>query len=398
MSRIVFAWELGTNFGHISRFVPFIRELKERGHDVMLAVRELHHVQRIMNKKDIPIVQAPLWLPTVQGLPEPPLNYAEILLRFGYHDVRGLAGVVGAWRALLMLYRADMLIVSHAPTALLAARSMDIPAATLGAGFFLPPAVAPTPNMRYWTDIPNARLESSDAIVLKTINTILNSCGKPALNNLAALFDLKEQFLCTEPEIDHYPQRTGTKYWGGVNNAEMGQVHNWPDAEGKRVFIYMDLHHRDFVAVMEAVKALELSALVCVPGISDNMREQFSSDRVVISPSPIRFSGLLAQCDLAICHAGHGTVTSMLRAGVPLLLLPNHLEQFLLADRVRNIGAGELVNLDVFAPDYAELLKSMLDNPDYRTKAQQFAERYADRTLASQVSEIVTRIEELVAE
>ena len=148
MSRIVFAWELGANYGYISQFLPFARELRKRGHEVVMAVRELHHASRMLEDNNIPVMQAPLWLPTLQGLPDPPLNYAEILLRYGYHDPAGLAGVVSAWRAMLMLFRADVIIASHAPTALFAARSMGLTAAALGTGFSIPPRLNPTPNLR----------------------------------------------------------------------------------------------------------------------------------------------------------------------------------------------------------------------------------------------------------
>jgi UDP:flavonoid glycosyltransferase YjiC (YdhE family) len=40
------------------------------------------------------------------------------------------------------------------------------------------------------------------------------------------------------------------------------------------------------------------------------------------------------QADLVICHAGHGTLSAMLLAGRPLLLLPKQLEQLVLSVRL----------------------------------------------------------------
>src|ERR1019366_1370329 len=71
MSRIAFVWELGSSYGHISVLLPFARRLKQRGHDVVLVLRELHNVSGILGD-EIPILQAPLWLPQLNGLPEPP--------------------------------------------------------------------------------------------------------------------------------------------------------------------------------------------------------------------------------------------------------------------------------------------------------------------------------------
>jgi UDP:flavonoid glycosyltransferase YjiC (YdhE family) len=54
----------------------------------------------------------------------------------------------------------------------------------------------------------------------------------------------------------------------------------------------------------------------------------------------------LADCDLAICHGGHGTVGSALLAGVPLLVLPFNVEQYHTGERVQSLGAGRSATLD----------------------------------------------------
>lgn len=394
MSRIVFAWELGTGYGYVSQFLPFARELKKNGHEVLLVLRELHHLYRIIDNRGIPVLQAPLWLPTVQGLPEPPLNFAEMMLRFGYHDAQGLAGVVSAWRALLMLYQADLLVASHAPTALLAARSMGIKAATLGTGFHLPHG-SPTPNMRPWVYVPPERLESSDGIVLKTINTILQSCAKPPMTSLADWFDVEENFLCTFPEIDHFSPRKDVQYRGVAYDGEMGRNVPWPIGKGKKVLVYLSANHRDLVPLVNALKSLKLHALVFALGVPDNQRKELASDNIVISADPIHLDGALEQCDLAICHAGHGTTARMLLAGVPVVLFASHLEQYLLARRVAEMGAGQVVNLEEPAPDFVALINDMLVQPEYKEKALVFAQRHANFSHAVQVNEISQRIAEI---
>lgn len=412
MSRIVFAWELGANYGYISQFLPFARELKARGHEVVMVVRELHHAGRMLADSNIPVMQAPLWLPTVQGLPEPPLSYAEILLRYGYHDASSLSGVVSAWRAMLMLFRADVVIASHAPTALLAARSMGLAAAPLGTGFSIPPHLNPTPNLRYWNSVPYERLTGSDEMVLKTANAVLAACGVAPMQAVWELFAAQETFLCTLPELDHYPHRGGATYWGAVYDTEMGQEVAWPDIdttnpasgnadasqEAKRILVYMEPHHRDFITLVEIIAAQGHLALICAPGIADNVRQKHSSAKIRIFNQPIKFAGLLADCDLTICHGGHGTTAGMLQAGIPLLMFPNHLEQFLLAARVKSLGAGESVDLESSPPDLSLKLLELLKTVDFRNNAQKFAAKYQSYTRQQQLAQITARIEELAAE
>jgi len=390
-------WELGTSYGHISVLLPFARKLKQRGHDVVLVVRELHNVSNLP-VEGMTVLQAPIWLPPMHGLPEPPLNYSEILMRYGYFDADGLVGLVSAWRSTFELLGSDVIVADHSPTALLAARSMGLAATSLGSGFYCPPRRTPMPNMRAWLNVPRNRLENSDALVLDNMNKVLATRKIKPLASVSELFDIAENFLCTFAELDHYAQREPARYWGACWNMEMGQEVAWPDGEGKRVFVYLNPQSRDFAKVLEAIAALGLRAIVCAPGISDNQRRQYENPRIIVSAKPFRLDRLLADCDLAIGYAGHAMTAGMLMAGVPLLLLPGQLEQFLLAARVEAMGAGVAVNPESPPPDFVEVIRRMLDAPGYREMACLFAKKYAGFSQDEQQENIVARIEEIAIE
>lgn len=87
--------------------------------------------------------------------------------------------------------------------------------------------------------------------------------------------------------------------------------------------------------------------------------------------------------------------TTMLMAGIPLLLLPTQLERFLLAMRVASMGAGIAVNPDAPPPDYSALIRKMMDVPGYREQARLFAKKYADFDQNEQQGNIVARIEQI---
>jgi UDP:flavonoid glycosyltransferase YjiC (YdhE family) len=394
MSRIALVWELGTSYGHISALLLFAKRLRQRGHEVALVLRELHNASGMLGD-EIPLLQAPIWLPQLTGLPEPPLNYSEILMRYGYFNADGLAGLVGAWRSLFALHGSDVIVADHSPTALLAARTMGLAATTLGSGFYCPPRQTPMPNMRAWLNVPRERLENSDALVLNNINKILATCKVRPLASVSELFSIEENFICTFAELDHYPQREPAEYWGACWNTNMGQEVSWPEGESKRVFVYLEPQMRDFPGVLEVVNALGLRAIVCAPGISDDMRRKYENPRTIVSGYPFRLDKLLAECDLFIGYAGHGMTATMLMAGVPLLLLPNQLERFLLATRVASLGAGIAVNPDAPPPDYSALIRMMLDAPGYRDQARLFAKKYAGFDQNEQQEDIVARIEEI---
>ena len=396
MSRIAFVWELGTSYGHISVLLPFARMLKQRGHDVVLVLRELHNTSGMLSD-GIPILQAPMWLLQAKGLSNPPLNYSEILMRYGYLNADGLAGLVSAWRALFKLHACDVIVADHSPTALLAARSMGLAATALGTGFYFPPRQTPLPNMRPWLKVPIKRLENSDALVLNNMNAVLSAHQAPPLASMNDLFEIEENFLCTVAELDHYQQREPSNYWGPCYNMEMGQAVAWPDGAGKCVFVYLEPQSRDFAKVLGAIAALGLRAIVCAPGISEKLRQQCASPSMIISAKPFRIDTLLAECDLAIGYAGHGMTAGMLLKGIPLLLFPTHLERFLLSTRVADMGAAIIVNSEAPPPDFAITIGKLLKEPSYRESARRFAKKYADFNQSKQQKGIVARIEEIAA-
>ena len=123
MSTIVFAWELGGDYGHLSRLLPIALELRQRGHTPVFLVRDLLGAETLLTPHGIAALQAPLWLGRVNGLPEP-IGYPEMLMRFGYLNAQALTGVCRAWRHLFALLKPDLLVLDHAPTALLASLSL----------------------------------------------------------------------------------------------------------------------------------------------------------------------------------------------------------------------------------------------------------------------------------
>ena len=391
MRTIVFVWEMGTSLSYISHFLELAKPLKAAGHRVTFIVRELHNL-RSLEVGDIPILQAPVWLPAIHGLPEPPLSYAEILLRFGYHSPANLVGLVDAWRNLYQVLQPDLVVASHAPTALLAAKSLDLKAATLGYGFLVPPRETPMPNMRPWASVPHQRLSESEALVLNTVNTLLENYGVKRLTFLGELFDVAENFLTTFPELDHYPQRRDAHYYGPMFSSGAGAEAAWPEGAGPCVFGYLEPGARDFEVAMQGLAEVTARALICSPGVSMNTIKKWQDSGIVISSGPFRLEKILKDCDFALTYCGHGMVAQLLLSGVPLMMFPNHLERFLTAWRVQSLGAGVVINPDNPAPPLTPLMRSLVEDSRFRQQAQAFAGRHADFDIDRQHAEITQKI------
>jgi UDP:flavonoid glycosyltransferase YjiC (YdhE family) len=395
MSRILFCWELGQNLGHILGFLPVALELRKRGHEVVFVLRDLSRVEQTLGQYDFTCLPCPLWIPKAPNLP-PQLSYCEMLFRFGFLDPDGLTGLVKAWRSLFELSKADLLVIDHAPTALLAASGLGIPRALFGTGFFNPPRTVPLRPFRWWQKAPLERLVKSEARVLATINSVRANTGLPKLRAVQELFDTEESFLCTLPELDHYPGRKDAVYWGPRFSLDSGDAPHWPEGDSKRVFCYLYPHHRHFEAVLGALSQLPVSAVVYAPRLSPAVKERFASGSLCFSEGAVNMEAARQGCDLAVCHGGHGTVSAMLLAGKPLLLLPSQLEQAMMSRCIVQHNLGLMVNADEKQLDFRQVLERLLGDSAFAESARAFAGRHANFNHARQVGLIADRCEVLL--
>jgi UDP:flavonoid glycosyltransferase YjiC (YdhE family) len=105
---------------------------------------------------------------------------------------------------------------------------------------------------------------------------------------------------------------------------------------------------------------------------------------------------VLDQCDLVVCHAGHGTVAAALLAGRPLLLIPDHVEQLLLSRKVVELGAAKMVNPDS-RPSFGRLIGDILAHTEFTVAAREFARKYEHFSGVTPQRAIAARCEELMA-
>lgn len=396
MSCILLAWELGTGFGHLGPFLGLAPRLLERGHTLHVAAREIAGAAQALGKLPVALHQAPICLKPYAGPQVPPLNYAEILMRCGYLEPATLRGLIAAWRSLITATGAHVVVADHAPTALLAARDLGVPRAVIGSPFNVPPAVDPTPNMREWMTVPAERLVDNDRRVLGVINQVLPT-GR-GLNAMHDIFSGAARFFSGIPELDPYVARQPGDYLGLQSLSTGTAVPVWPQGEGERVFAYL---HADYPHTGRALQALAASGarvLVHVLGDAAALIERYSSACLQFAPQLLDFRRVVTECGLCVCHGNVGTTLGMLQGGRPVLVLPRHLEHYLMGRAVTRIGAGRVVRPDDHAPDIASELAAMLGDDMYRRNAHALAERHAGLSVGTMTDRAVARIEMLASQ
>lgn len=398
MARLLIGWELGGGLGHAGRLKPLAAGLAARGHGVTMWLADLVQTRRLLADLPVPQLQAPVWTHRTVGVPSPQVSLAEILLGCGYLQADHLQALVQGWLSALAVSAAEALLVDYAPTALIAARIAGVPAASIGMGFWLPPAQVPIPAYRDWEPLAPGRVGHAEQQVLANVNAVLTRHGAEPLDALWRLFRGDLPLLCSWPEIDHYPRAPDEPLeWLGPNFLpDAGQAPQWPAGEGRPVFAYLKAGHPDHAAVLTALAARGCRVLCYLPEVNAGMQPPVVSDRIRYASGPVDLTQAFAEAALVVCHAGQATVVQALLAGVPLLLLPMQAEQFLMSRQVERTGAAINAAMRPRPTDFGALVDALLTRPAARQAAQAFAQRHAGFSHAAQVADLLARIEAML--
>ena len=389
MARIVFAWELGGDYGHIARLLPLALELRRLGHDPLFVVRELYGAELLLAPHGLAWFQAPLWIGQVTNLPAA-AGYAEMLMRFGFLNPRALTGICRAWRNLLAALKAEMVVMDHAPTALLATRGLPLKRVNLGDGFCIPPSTRPLPLFIGWQRGNPVRQADSEERVRQVANATLLALDAPPLLCLAELFDCELSLFLSFAEFDHYPGRTGAQFLGPVFSLGQGAPAVWPDGEAPRVFVYLKAGYSALERVLGALREAPVRVLAHVPGAARETLKRNTSPSMRFSEAPLDILAARAGCDLAICHGGHGTVAAMLLAGKPMLLLPMQVEQAMTAHGLEKLGVALSVAPEA-AAQLPRIVKRALGDANLGAAARAFAARHQGYDPAATVAQAADR-------
>jgi hypothetical protein len=368
MARVLCAWEFGGNLGHVRRLVPLARELRAMGHSVVFAIRDSAYLHGVL-AEGFEAFLAPL-LRVPQAVTVSPLNFSDILLNLGFDDPHGLHGALRAWRSMYSLIAPDVVVADYAPTALLAATTLGLRRVTVGTGFSQPRAGTPLPALRPWEPSDPNVLRAIDDRVVNAVTAALAGVSGRVPRTAADLFDADAHLLCTFAELDPFGPRTGVEYVGPQGDAASGVSLDWTGSKRARVFAYLKPTDARFGALLAALARLDADVIVAAPGMAPETALAASRGSMRVLAATVNLERILATATLCVCHAGPGVVARGLAAGVPFALLPQHLEQFLVAQRVRDGGSAELLSPDQAPPDFHAWLAGLTAREDMARAAR----------------------------
>lgn len=322
--RVLFAWELGENLGHIAPFAPVARGLHSHGCEVHLALPQFNDARRFFGTTVSAIHAAPRWNP--MGAAGPSRTYADLLRPFGYGDPEGLASLIAGWRTLVDRISPDVIVFDSAPTALLATRDWVGRRVLFSNGYSQPPLTHPLPAMEWWEE--SIDVASAEASVVEVIDAARRLEGLPPIGQLRAMFEpIDRRLVQGVAAVDAYGavRSTGEVEYLGIGASSAGTAPDWPDGSGPRVFAYLSPHYPALGPILMALSDAKARVLAYVPHLPESAARRIPG--VSFSRGPLAMDALCTSADAAVCHSASGTGAAFAAAGRPVLLLPIHLEQ-----------------------------------------------------------------------
>lgn len=391
--KTLFAWEIGGNLGHIAKYLPLLRQLRQRGHELLFASKELELAQRLLAPEGIAHVQAPL-VTRFTGRIREPASFADILAEIGFADADALAGLLSGWRTLFELFKPDVLVAEYAPAAQFAARLYGVPCLSLGTGFEHPPNVQPFPLFRPWLKLSTEALLKKEAKLLDVVNTVLTRQGIAPMSRLQDVLKTDLSLLTTLPELDHYGARKGASYIGPMFTLADGLTQDWAGLPGPRIFAYLR-PYPELPYMLDALRDSNASVLAVVPGIGTERAAAYSSERVHVFEEHLKLAPLLRDMDLAITHGGHGLAGAFLLNGVPMLTVPTNIEQYMMSGRLIQLGVGKQVTRDRVKFDFTSSIAQIVEASSCREQARVISKKYAGYDADRMVLRVANTIERL---
>ena len=386
MPRALFCWENGDGSGHVVPFLALVESLVARGWQVAVAAKNTAEVGARVQASGAELMQAPLCLGVFPDLDRQSFSTTELLLQHGYGHQPTLNGIVSSWLGMMRCWQPDLVIGSGAPGAHLVAQCLGIPDIAIGSGFNCWVAAAPAPLMRAWQQGIEQRIAQSEDRALQTINAVMSKHGFAKRKFAMDMYEGAPRLLCTLAELDHFVDFRGESDYLGMLPAASSPAQAIANSRGLQadnhkvdVFVYLR-HTASSEALIAALAKSGLRTLVYMPGMSPMQRVQSQAKHVravSFADAAVDIPQLLTQVRLVVSNAGHNLTLQTLLAGKPMLLLPTHWEQGVVAQRAVKLGAAIEAAPAAQHPKFKRWIEMLVQDASYQRSAQQFAHKYS---------------------
>lgn len=377
MARILFCWELGNNYGHLSRLIPIALAQLEVGNDVSFLLSNMQAGDELLKAIGLNYYQAPKFNSNVSQ--KLSYSYGSMLLSIGYADKVHLRQAVRNWLNLINSYKPDLIVADHSPTVLLTNKISKIPIIQVGGGFEIPPNNL-WQNLFSFNESPHQEILKSDQLLLENMNDAIITNGGIAMSSSSQLFDGCKKLIASFEELDHHQNRSETNYIGPIYDLEIGIKVNWSSSGARRIFLYAWPNLAGLNQLIKALSQLDVEVIAVIPNISDEALSFFENSfkkNVRVFTEPVKLDAIIGHADLLITHSGFGTVSAFLKQGVPILIVPDNLERYVIGQCIEALGVGLVLREKRTESAFKEMILFLLEATTFRLQATKFSKKYA---------------------
>jgi UDP:flavonoid glycosyltransferase YjiC (YdhE family) len=375
--RILYAWEIGTHFGHIRRYFPIAELLRSQGVELSYALCDLSWANFLRTSKTIRLYQAPSQTrPGNQQRNNK--SYPQMLFNHGFNDPKVISLRLLAWKRLLECDQPDLVICDLAPVAQWAAQCMKIPAVNIGSGFECPPVASPMPMVIGTDPASISEAYADERLINGVIETVCKNEGLETSTIQSQLHGLAGSLLVTYPELDPYFPRENARYfgsWTGMLESEVAAHESQATIASPDIFCYL-IFQPGIDFVLGTLAGLDLKTTAYVHGVPDDFIDWLRAPNMHFVRSPIDLHKIVSTAQVAITNCNHGTTSFLVSKGVPVVMMPLHIEQWAHALRIQMSNLGRIVELNKLAL-FPKTLKQMLEDVEIRKCTRDFAQRAA---------------------
>ena len=372
--NILMAWELGAGLGHTTTLATIGSRFTQNGHNVSYALRNPKTAE-VASINPGALCRAPVMQVQNSNLPAA-YDCAHMLLIRGYEQPELLEAKLKKWFGIFERFQPDIIVTDHAPTARLAAYIAGIPTHAIGNGFAVPPLTSPLQPFREKSTLLPLEQQQLESRVNDTTNSVLHRHGLSKIDRAVDLYFGGSTSLMTFEEFDNYSQRPGAQYHGVtpfLGSQTLPPV--WPVGGTKNVFVYIYADTPALPKILKSLVQLGVYALVYTGAQPRSAEiENLACERVRFSDQPISLLGM--KSDLAICQGGSGTMVPLLLQSIPLLTIPQHIEQSMVCKRLKSQGLAEILNRNSDQSEMTQTIKRCLDSEKLHQQAAKFSDKY----------------------
>ncbi|WP_020185968.1 hypothetical protein [Methylopila sp. 73B] len=266
-------------------------------------------------------------------------TWGEFLGDLGFRDEAFLTRQIAWWQEVIRCRRIALVVGDFAPCALMAARSLGVPAVAIGVGYSCPPPDMPAFPI-FMPEHAERLYDERD--IVAAVNRAATPLGVPEIDRLPAVYASDDQLARTLPMLDPYD--------GLRTRPLLPPVADLPtapsDGSGEEIFVYFSTTERDDPALMEALEDLGAPTRAFIPGLDAAVAGRLAARGVTVEAAPVPVDAIARRTRLLLSAGQHGILCLGLGAGLPQVAAPQHLEQGYHARRAAEAGVMKVVSRD----------------------------------------------------